>query len=288
MKKVFAILFVLIIAAAAALTVSAADRPYWYPDPVINPFPDFHGENLPRVVDDADIFSDVEEAELTRRVNALIAKFDNKYDLVIFTDVSNYGVGAGEYYWEGIYPSDFYQFNGYGKGENYSGSVIFICMDPDDRYWWSSARGDSREYFTDKNINDLDDTIEPYMVDHEFYEAMLAYISRLDYIYEHGPKIYEASDFIGASFFAGIIGLIVGGIRSSKEVNKMKSVKYAVYANDYVIDNSFEMRDSKVSFLYSTVTKTYIPPSSSSGGSSHSGSYHSSGGGSFSGGGRHF
>ncbi len=263
--------------------------PDWYPDPVINPFPDFHGENLPRVVDDADIFTDAEEAELTTLINELIAKH-GKFDFVIFTDVTTYGIDEKANQ-EGVFAADFYQFNGYGKGDEYSGSVLFIDMNPDDRYWWSAARGESRNYYTEENVNKIDDKIEPYMKSGDYFTAMKTYIETLDILYEKGniPTVLDAGDYIMISIFALIPAAIVGGIKQSSAVKTMKKVNYAVMANDYVVKDSFVMRDTAITFLYDTVTKTYIPPSSSSGGGSHySGGYHSSGGGSFSGGGRHF
>ncbi len=260
-------------------------KPYWYPDKVENPFPDFHGVNLPRVVDDADIFTDSEEAELTRLINDFIAEHQDKYDLVLYTDVSNYGLP------DGILAADFYQFNGYGKGDNYSGSVIFISMEPGNRYWWSAGRGDSYSYFNMDNVNEIDDRIEPYMVDGDYFGAMKKYIQALEVLYENGSLPHEmgTTDYVMITVFAAIPALIVGLINRGSKLKTMKNVAYATNANDYVVPNSFVLRDKKITFLYQNVVKTYIPPSnSSSGGRSSGGSYHSSGGGSFSGGGRHF
>lgn len=292
MKKILSIVFIsLLLVFLAAPAVFADGLPAWYPSDW-STFSDFHGTNLPRVVDDADIFTDAEEAKLTKLVNELIAKFDYKYDLVIFTDVSNYGIGSGMEASDGVYPADFYQAHGYGKGENYSGSVIFICMEPGNRYWWSAARGDSRPYFSETNVNSLDDGIEPYMVDGEYANAMYKYIELLDELYTNGKitKKLTASDYVFCIAAAAVAGLIVGAINRSAKVRKMKNVKYATFANDYIVKDSFKVKGIKEMFLYKNVTRTYIETSSrsSGGGSSYSGGYSSSGGGSFSGGGRHF
>lgn len=292
MKKIISVIFIsLILSALLIPSAFAASLPSWYPSDTSG-FTDFHGSNLPRVVDDADIFSDMDEARLTEKVNALIAKFGNRYDLVIFTDVSNYGIGRGMEASDGVYPADFYQFNGYGKGDNYSGSVIFICMEPGNRYWWSAARGDSRAYFTRDNVNALDDGIEPYMLDGDYYGAMVQYLTLLDEIYSTGKiaKKRTLGDYAGSAVAAVIVGLIAGLSNMSSKVKNMKKVAFAKYANDYIVQNSFNLRSVNEMFLYKNVTRTYIQPQSRSGGggSSYSGGYHSSGGGSFSGGGRHF
>ena len=292
MKKILFVIFISVIISAFLIPSAAAvTLPSWYPSDTSN-FSDFHGTNLPRVVDDADIFTDMEEARLTEKVNALIAEFGNKYDLVIFTDVCNYGIGRGMEASDGVYPADFYQFNGYGKGDNYSGSVIFICMEPGNRYWWSAARGDSRPYFSYDNVNALDDGIESYMVDGDYYGAMVKYITLLEEIYSTGriAKKRTVGDYAGAVIAALVVGLIAGLSNMSSKVKNMKKVAYAKYANDYIVQNSFVLRNINEMFLYKNVTRTYIEPSSRSGGggSSYSGGYSSSGGGSFSGGGRHF
>lgn len=294
MKRIISVIFIsLLLISLAAPAALASNLPSWYPEDWSS-FNDFHGTDLPRVVDDADIFTPSEEAQLTQLVNDLIAKHNGKYDLVIFTDVSNYGVGAGMSASDGVYPADFYQAHGYGKGENYSGSVIFICMEPGNRYWWSAARGDSRSYFTSENVNALDDGIESYMVDGDYASAMYRYIELLDEIYTNGKITHKrsAGDYLFCGAAAAIVGLIAGAINSSSKVRKMKNVNFATYANDYIVQNSFNLRGVNEMFLYKNVTRTVIQTSSGSsrsgGGSSYSGGYHSSGGGSFSGGGRHF
>ncbi|MBO7519444.1 MAG: hypothetical protein J6T73_01580, partial [Clostridia bacterium] len=82
-----------------------------------------------------------------------------------------------------------------------------------------------------------------------------------------------------------IIGIIVGGIRISSLKSAMKVVA-PVDAREYLEKDSFNLRDKKTYYLYSTVTKTAKQKSSGSGGSSHSSG--SSSGGSYSSGGRSF
>ena len=290
MKKILSVLLTALFALVLSSAVFAEGMPSWYPEDVYT-FEDFHGTDLKQVVDDADIFTDGEEAEFTAKINALINKFGR--DLVLFTDVSTYGIE------EEIYPVDFYRFNGYGKGPDYSGSVFFICMEPGNRYWWSAGTGSAEQYFGYENVNDLDDRIEPYMRAGDYAGAVRVYLESIDELYTNGhfekePEKASVGDYIGGGAVASIVGLIVGLIVSGKEKAKMHNVRFATYANDYIVNNSFRMRDLRESFLYRNVTRTLIQSSDSGGrsggGSSHSSGYHSSGGGggSFSGGGRHF
>jgi len=291
MKKVVSVIFTVLILTLLVYPASASELPAWYPEDV-NTFEDFHGTDLPHVVDDARIFTASEEAEFSSRIERIIDKYG--YDLVIFTDVTNYGIK------EEVYPVDFYRFNGYGKGDDLSGSVFFICTEPGNRYWWSAGTGDAEKYYTVENVNDLDDRIEPYMREENFAEAVRLYLDSIDELYANGhleapARERTASDYLGAGAVSSIVGLIVGLVVSGKEKAKMYNVRYAAYANDYIVNNSFRMKDLREMFLYKNVTRSVIESSSGSGGrsgggSSHSSGYHSSGGGghSFSGGGRHF
>ena len=131
------------------------------------------------------------------------------------------------------------------------------------------------------------------MVNGQYYSAMVEYISLLDELYSTGriATKHSVGDYIVYAGISAVIGLIVGAINVSKKKANMKKVNYARYANDYIVQNSFVLRNMSEMFLYKNVTRTVIESSSRSGGgggSSYSGGYHSSGGGSFSGGGRHF
>ena len=264
---------------------TAEALPSWYPADV-SAFTDFHNENAPRVVDDADMFTDAQEKELTSRINELIGKYGQ--DLVIFTDNSTYHLSRG------VYAADFYQFNGYGKGSDYSGSVLFISMEPGNRGWWTAARGNVRTYYTEENINSIDDRLEPYMVNGQYYEGMLNYLESIDILYEKGSIPREKQNGKAAvlgGLLAAISAALSGAMRNGVLKSKMKTVQKAEKAAGYFVDNSLNLRYSNNIYLYSNVVRTqHVDPDrgSSGGGSSYSGNYSSSGGGSFSGGGRSF
>ena len=129
------------------------------------------------------------------------------------------------------------------------------------------------------------------MIDGDYYLAMTVYLEAIDELYRTGKVSVQktAGDYIFMGVLIGIISAIVGGSKRSKKVKKMKQVELATNAANYVVENSFNLREREVMFLYENVVRSYVPRSSSSGGGSHySGGYHSSGGGHFSGGGRHF
>ena len=285
MKKILSVICVTVILAALLLPAAlASSLPSWYPDDIHAER--FHGKNLPHVVDYADIFTDSEEEALSRKIEAYINKYG--YDLVIVTDVSNYGIGNIEEQ----YAIDFYYYNGYGFDSDYTGSVIYLNMDPYDRYVSNVGTGKIEKYYTSDTVNKMQDQTYPYLRDGNYAQAMSLNIDLIDELTANGKIATKlsAGDYIVYGGISALIGLVVGAIVSGRAKATMNNVKFARYANDYIVNNSFKLRNVTETFLYKNVVKTYIPPSSSSGGGSsyHGGSHSSGGGGSFSGGSRHF
>ena len=288
MKKILSFIFISALLTAIFLCAAHADSyPSWFPDDPEN-FVDFYGTDLRRVADEADLFTDAEESELTRLINEIRNKYG--YDLVIYTDKTNYGLGPDDEQCA----IDFYRFNGYGLGREQSGMIIYVNMDPDDQYFSVVGTGDveQRTYEYNETIRDQ---MRPEMSAKNYYDAMKIGIELIDELYDTG-KIAEkktVGDYLGYSAIASVVGLFAGLINQSKEKGKMNAVRYAKYANDYIVDNTFALRDLRETFLYKNVTKTFIATESSSsgsrGGSSHSGMHSSGGGGhSFSGGSSRF
>lgn len=172
--------------------LTAAGKPNWYPDPVVNPFPDYHNQGSPRVVDVANIFTDEEEAAMVEKIEKVRKTYDQ--DLIVFTDVDTYGLSRG------VYAADFYQFGGYGFGDDYHGSVLFICMKEGNRGWWTAARGNEKDHwFSETNINLIDDQLESYMKAGQYGEGVLDY---LDHIYAlYGKPEWMPEDPAGVERF---------------------------------------------------------------------------------------
>ena len=153
-------------------------KPDWYPTDPAN-FEKYHDPNAPRVVDTADIFTDAEEAKMEARLSEIRAELDR--DIVIFTDVSAYGLGRD------VYAADFYDFNGYGIGDEYEGTCLFICMDPNDRGFWTCCTGpETRKLFTEEFANQLDDRLFDYMVDGDYGDGVADWIENFRNLYRTG------------------------------------------------------------------------------------------------------
>ena len=155
-----------------------SDLPAWYlADPAL--FVPFHDETASRVVDDADIFTDEEEARMEERVGEIRKELDR--DIVVYTNKSACGMDHS------IMAADFYDFNGYGCGDDFEGVCLYVCMDPEDRGWWVACTGpDTKGLYTEDIANDIDDALFEFMVDGEYGAGVLDWIENFRMLYVKG------------------------------------------------------------------------------------------------------
>lgn len=255
--------------------------PDWYPEDWTE-FEYFYDPDAPQLTDTADIFTDEEETVLREQLRTLRETYGT--DFVVFTDVSTYGLSRK------VYAADFFEATGHGLGDNFSGMILFICMEEGNRGWWTAAKGSVKPLFSEKAINWLDDRLESYMKGGEYGNGVIHYLDDLDTLYEKGepPMSGEALLFvIGGTLIAGLAG---GGFVLCFALGMMQTVKEAAHADSYLVKDSFQLRHSRDVFLYRSVSRTRRKSESSGGGggSDYSGSYSSSSGSDWSGGGRSF
>lgn len=254
--------------------------PDWYPDDVAS-FVDFHTPaSTPRVVDDADLFTDGQEAAMAVKIAAMREAYN--MDFVVYTSPSAYGMEHN------MLAADFYQFNGYGVGDDFSGGVLLICMDPMDRGWFTATCGRYRDLYTSQANERLNARLRPWLVrgaegeEDAYGEGVLQYLDDTAAVMS-GKKVYNYTIPAG---LAAIAFLLIGGITLGIERGKMKTVRQAADAEEYLVPGSFDLRRHRDFYLHRTVTRTRRESSSKSGGGG--GGFSSSGGRSFGGGGGKF
>jgi uncharacterized protein len=272
MKKIISVLLLLLLILSLAGPAYAADS------------------DVPWVVDNAGLLTYDEASELTRQIENLRQELE--LDIVI---VTTYGTGG-----KGVqaYADDFYDQNGYGYGSTNSG--ILLLLDMEAREWYMSTCGEAIYIFTDYGLDQLGETILPWLSSGDYYRAFLAWISGLspyvkayrmgspvdgyvppdEYESPYGDEIYYYDDHVGIPIqpfpMALIIGLIIAAVAILIMRSKMNTAKMQKSAANYLKDGSFRLRQRSDMFLYSRVTRTARPKNTSSGGGS---SVHRSSGG---------
>lgn len=281
MKRIFTILLSFLLLTALAIPVLAAS---------------------PKIVDNADLLTDSEEAVLESAAQALTERYDQ--DVIILTVDS-----IGGRYIES-YADDYYDNNGFGIGPKYSGVLLLLVMDT--REWAISTCGDSIYALTDYGIQSLFYSISGYLSEDDYYRAFSVYLDELEAYFQafengdpidgyyggyDGPGSYvpgsrdeviyydrepNAADYIRIVFVSLLIGAAVGGIAILVMRGQMNTAKAQTGATSYLRDGSFRLTRHLDLFLYSRVNRTRRQQSSGGGGGS--GIHRSSGGRSHGGG----
>ena len=125
---------------------------------------------LPRLTDEADLLSDSEETDLLAKLDEISDR--QKCDVVVATVNSLEGKTAMEY------ADDFYDYNGYGYGEERDGIILLISME--DRDWWMSTCGYGITAFTDAGQKYMSDKFIPMVSDGEYADAFTKYADLCD------------------------------------------------------------------------------------------------------------
>ncbi|WP_133015534.1 TPM domain-containing protein [Clostridium cuniculi] len=237
--------------------------------------------NVNPVVDEAKLLSQDERDKLREDIE----KFRESYniDAVIVTTNDLQGKNTMDY------ADDYYDYNGYGLGDNKSG--ILLLIDMNDRKIWISTSGDAIEYFTDNRIDSIISDISKYLRNEEYFDACNIFLTDIQYYIDSGiPEgqytYSEEENTLKIVLIALGVAAVVAGVTCIVVVNSYKNSK-SVSSVNYVDNSSIVFTKRRDTFVNTFTTKTKIERNNSSGGSgssthrSSSGNTHGGGGGSF-------
>lgn len=240
--------------------------------------------HAPRLADFADILSESEE-------NTLISKLDEisnrqQVDVAVLT-VDTLGGKTRE-----AYADDFYDYNGYGYGENRDGILLLVSMENSD--WYITTTGYGITAFTDAGIEYLSEQFLDDLGDGNYAAAFTTYAEKCDEFitqaktgepFDNGNLPKEPYDFLVWILISAVVGVVAAFIITSVMKGKLKTVRFQPAASNYVRQGSMNLTNSQDIFLYTHVDRRPRPKENSSGGSSthssSSGSTHGGGGGHF-------
>lgn len=279
MKKLFALLLLLVFSFCLASAAFADDdilglTPDWFPEDLDN-WQQFHcSPSAPRVIDRAGILNPQEEELIEQRIRTISA--DTGKDIAVYTDVTAYG-------WpHEIFADDVYDFLGFGLGDDYSGLVLVVIMDPADRGFATSAGGSVQKLFNEKNANELDDILYDHFVQGAYGAGVLDWVDHVENLYTTGEvnPVPLSRRVTTAAIISAIVGLLGGSVTTGAAGGKMRTVTTAYSAQGHLVPGSFRAGPGRDILVNHTVNRIYDPPqpkSSGSSGGSSSYSSHSSG-----------
>ena len=237
-----------------------------------------------RVVDNADILNESEEKSLVSKVNEISER--QKFDIAIVTVNSLEGKSPTEY------ADDFFDYNGYGIGENKDGILFLISMN--EHGWAISTHGHGITAFTDAGQKYIMDNVTPSLSEGKYEDAFSLFSDYCDdYLTQAATgQPYDSGNLpkgtVSPIWILGdlCIGAVIAFIILSAWKKELLTVKMQNSADDYIVPDSFKLTDKNDVFLYETVTKVERSKESdsSSGSSTHtssSGETHGGSSGSF-------
>jgi len=249
------------------------------------------------LVDSAGLLTTEQAVTLEQKLDEVSGRLS--FDIVVVT-TENLGGSSPM-----AYSDDYYDYNGYGWGEEHDGCLLLIHMD-ENRGYWISTCGFGVRALTDYDISSIGDTIVPYLSAGDYDGGLNAFCDSVEDLvlraqngdkysldsadsrdnlehlnYAAPVKTFDPSNLI----IGGLLGLTVALITVGVLKSQLKTVRRKAAANDYYVDGSLVMTRSFDQFMGRHVSRVKIerdPPSgSSSTHTSSSGRSHGGGGGHF-------
>ena len=223
---------------------------------------------LPRLVDDAGLLDSNQAQSLEKELDAVSERYS--CDVAIITQNSLGGYSAQ------AYADDFYDYNGYGFGEDDSGILFLLGME--ERKWAITTYGAGITAFTDAGQEYITEKVIPYLSDGDYNEAFSLFAELCgDFLHQaEEGKAYDVGSLPKAPFspwwIPGSLGIgaILGGIGVLIMKGQLKTVRAKAAADDYVRAGGLHLTDRQDYFLYRHVDRRAKPKESSSGGGSSS------------------
>lgn len=287
MKKLTSVLLVFLLLASLCVCAAAA------------------GSDTPLIVDNAGVLTSEQVDDLTQTASDLRDLYDMDVVIVVVTDLD--GKSAQNY------ADDYYDYNGYGIGDDYSGMLLLIATESRD--WWISTCGEAIYVLTDYGIESIFSDFSGYLSVNDYYHAFETYLDCLPEYFDayysgdpidgfsgnySGPGSYTPGDaddtvyYEDDSFgifeilFSLVAGCVVSGIAVLIMSAQMNTKLPQNSARNYLNQSSYQLHGHSDMFLYSNVTKVRRESSSSSGSGGGSSTHRSSSGRSHGGGGGKF
>lgn len=230
---------------------------------IIPAVPIFAAGELSRLIDEADLLSDDEEVDLLNKLDEISER--QQVDIVVVTTSSLDGASPMEY------ADDFFDYNGYGYGEERDGILILISTE--ERDWYISTSGYGITAVTDAGLEYMSEQFLPYLSDDDYATAFTVFAELCDdYITQaRTGEAYDVGNLKKGFFgifqipFAFFIAFIISLIETEGMRLKLGSVHSQPAADDYIKRDSIQVTKTNDLFLYRHVDRRKKPKRQSSG-----------------------
>ena len=220
----------------------------------------------PKIVDQAGLLDDAtSEIVFTEQAEKIAETYG--VDVVIVTVNSLNGKTSQRF------ADDYYDDHGYGIGSDYSGILLLVSMEHRD--WAISTCGRCTKLFTDRDLDNLFDSMSYQLSSGNYAKAFGNYLYALEeHLAGQSSDGSSTPNLLFRLVIALAIGAAAGGITLAVMRSKMNTAKRQSGAGDYVVNGSFHLYRQQDIYLYSRTSRTRRQQSSthnSSSGRSHGG-----------------
>ncbi|MBQ2828035.1 MAG: TPM domain-containing protein [Clostridia bacterium] len=214
---------------------------------------------LPLVVDNADIIPDGVESALLERCDMFASEYEMEVAIVTVNDFEGKTSEA--------YADDFYDYNGYGWGENDDGVlVVYKPGEEGEREIWITTHGRGSEVFFEGIREGMITDMIPFLTTEDYEGAFTTYLDRAETQLKPGIAVI----WLFILMLAGaVIGLIITGSMTAKN----KTVVLQKNAKVYTRQGSMNVTGRNDVFLY---TRTDVQPKAQDNDSDNDSSTHTS------------
>ena len=194
---------------------------------------------LPLVTDDADIIPDDVEAELLARCETIAQEY--QMEVAIHT-TDDFGGLIAE-----AYADDFYDFNGYGYGENDDGMlVVYKPGEEGEREIWITTHGNGSSVFFEGIREGIIADMKDYLIAEDYDKAFNIYLDRAEEQLKPGTPVIWL-------FVLALVGAVVGLLITGSMTAKNKSVIAQNQAKVYTRQGSMMVTGAQDVYAYSFV-----------------------------------
>jgi len=236
-----------------------------------------------RIIDNADILSLQDKENLKIMISSIASMYDFDLVIVIENDIGGASPMA--------YADDFFDYKGYGLGQNRDGCLFLLVTGSRD-YWFSTS-GRGIKMYNSTALNKLKSDIVKLFKSGGYYEAFHTFLLDSEEFLALDAKGRNYNFFYQWNLVLVLIvwgvAIVIGLIVVQVWKKGMDTALPQTQAAAYMVPGSLAFKEKNDIFLYSTVTKSERQSENSSsgggrGGGSHSGSSgssHGGGGGSY-------
>lgn len=239
------------------------------------------------IVDNADLLTESEEAELTRLAEEISQR--QHCDVVILTE-NSIGSATAE-----AYADDYFDYNGYGYGAEHSGILFLLSMEKRD--FAISTKGEAIQAFTDDGLNYLWSKCKSAISDGNYASGFRSYLKTADTMLssyngtlsDKEQEVFQKdfNKFLGVktrpsvvktTVIALIVGFLLAFLFSASLKSQLKSVRMKYNATNYRRPDSMHLNMNRDVYLYANTTSRVIETTQRSSGGGGSSTHTSSSG----------